>query len=98
VVDAFLLLGEYLEPLDVLDAVRPVHRAWLATVADAGRLVLAGRRLSQDGSVVIVLAESQAEAVRLSMQDPYVVNGLARYDVVGFEAARWGTGPPTLPA
>ena len=47
---AFLLLGEYLAPLDVLDAVRPVHREWLDTVAAAGRLVLAGRKLSQDGS------------------------------------------------
>jgi len=91
---AFLLRGEYLEPLEVVDAMRPVHRAWLATVADAGRLVLAGRTLSQDGSVVIVLAESLDEAVAISQQDPYVVNGLARYDVVGFEAARWGATPP----
>jgi uncharacterized protein YciI len=97
-VHAYLLLGEYLEPLEVLDRVRPVHRAWLGTVADAGRLVLAGRKLTQDGSVVIVLAESLADAVVLSQQDPYVRNGLARYDVVGFEAARWGATPPVAPS
>jgi uncharacterized protein YciI len=94
-VDAFLLLGEYLAPLDVLDAVRPAHRAWLGTVEASGRLVLAGRKRSQDGSVVVVLAESLDEAHVMSQADPYVVNGLSRYEVVPFEAGRWGVIPPT---
>jgi uncharacterized protein YciI len=94
-VNAFLLLGEYLAPLEVLDAIRPVHREWLDSVAAAGRLVLAGRKLSQDGSVVIVLAASLDEALLMSQADPYVVNGLSRYQVVAFEAARWGVAPPS---
>ena len=93
--DAFLLLGEYLAPLDALDTFRPVHREWLATVEASGRLVLAGRKRSQDGSVVVVLAESLDEALRMSQEDPYVVNGLSRYEVVSFEAGRWGVIPPT---
>ena len=93
--DAFLLLGEYLAPLDVVDTFRPVHREWLATVAASGRLVLAGRKRSQDGSVVVVLAESVDEALLLSQAAPYVVNGLSRYEVVPFEPGRWGVTPPT---
>ena len=93
--DAFLLLGEYLAPLDVVDTVRPAHRQWLGTVEASGRLVVAGRKRSQDGSVVVVLAESLDEALRMSQEDPYVVNGLSRYEVVSFEAGRWGVIPPT---
>jgi uncharacterized protein YciI len=94
-VDAFLLLGEYLAPLEVLETVRPDHRNWLATVAADGRLVVAGRKASQDGSVVIVLADSLEEALRMSRDDPYVTSGLSRYDVIAFEAGRWGVSPPT---
>ncbi len=93
--DAFLLQGEYLAPLEALDAVRPRHRAWLDSLIDTGQLVLAGRRHSRTGSVVIVLAESQADAEELSGRDPYVTNGLARYAVIGFEAARWGVPRPS---
>jgi hypothetical protein len=93
--EAFLLQGEYLAPLDKLDAVRPRHRAWLDSLIDTGQLVLAGRRHSRTGSVVVVLAESEADAIELSVQDPYVLSGLARYSVVGFEAARWGVPRPT---
>ena len=92
--DAYVFLGEYLAPLETVDAARPLHRAWLATLQDAGQLVLAGRRLSETGAVIVVLAESEADARLMAAADPYVEGGLARYDVIAFEAARWGTAPP----
>lgn len=93
-VDAFLLLGEYLAPLDVIEQVRPAHRTWLGTLQESGHLVLAGRRLSKTGSVVIVLAESEGSARMMSAGDPYVLRGVSRYDVIPFEAGRWGVTPP----
>ena len=92
--DAFLLLGHYLAPLDVVDQFRPSHRAWLQSLQEAGRLIIAGRQLSKTGSVVIVLAESDTAAQLMARGDPYVVRGVARYEVIPFEAGRWGVTPP----
>jgi uncharacterized protein YciI len=92
--DAFVFVGVYLAPLEQVDAMRPLHRAWLATLQDAGQLVLAGRRLSGTGAVIVVLAESHETARLMAAADPYVAGGLARYEVIGFEAARWGSEPP----
>ena len=92
--DAYLLLCQYLSPLEVVDEVRPLHREWLAGLDDAGLLVLAGRNLAKTGSVIVLVSESEDAAQSLSLQDPYVQRGVARYSVVPFEAARWGVPAP----
>lgn len=92
--DAYLLLCEYLSPLEAVDEVRPLHREWLAGLHDAGLLVLAGRNRAKTGSVLVLVSESDEAARSLSLQDPYVQQGVARYTVVPFEAARWGVPAP----
>lgn len=93
--DAYLLRSEYLAPLEQVDSIRPSHREWLASLHDDGLLVLAGRLLSKAGSVIVIVADSLETATSRAAQDPYVIAGLARYEVVPFEAARWGAAPPT---
>lgn len=91
---AYLLMCEYLSPLEVVDQVRPQHREWLGGLQDAGLLVLAGRNLAKTGSVIVLVSESEDAARALSLEDPYVQRGVARYTVVPFEAARWGVPQP----
>lgn len=92
--DAYVLLGEYLGPLEAVDEVRPLHREWLSGLSEAGLLVLAGRNLTKTGSVIVIVSESEDAARSLSRQDPYVRQGVARYTVIPFEAARWGVPAP----
>lgn len=94
--DAYLLRSEYLAPLEAVDAARPAHREWLTSLHADGLLVIAGRLIAKSGSLIVIVAESSEAAAALASQDPYVAAGLARYDVVPFEAARWGVAPPAV--
>ncbi|WP_284227790.1 YciI family protein [Mycobacterium antarcticum] len=74
----------YLQPADVIDHARPAHLAWLADEVDAGRLILTGRLESGAGGVLITADMSTPDAEDVIARDPYSVQGLVRYDRVGF--------------
>jgi uncharacterized protein YciI len=82
-----VLTLDYLQPLDVIERVRPAHLAWLEDQVAAGHVVLAGRREPPTGAVIITgdIAAEQAEALIAS--DPYQQAGLVRYERVGFNGA-----------
>ena len=74
----------YLQPLDVIDRMRPAHLQWLTDEVAAGRILLAGRVESQDGAVLIAAEMSAAEADAVAASDPYTQAGVVRYDRVSF--------------
>jgi uncharacterized protein len=55
---------------------RPAHLAKLETLAAQHRVVLAGPLTDGAGSLIVVSAESLAEAEALANDDPYTVNGV----------------------
>jgi len=55
---------------------RPAHLAHLGRIERVGRLVLAGPLTDGAGSLIVVDAESQAEAWETVASDPYVQNGI----------------------
>jgi len=57
-------------------AVRPAHLAHLRPLSEAGRVKLAGPFLDKTGSLIVVEAESAAEAWALVARDPYVTEGI----------------------
>jgi uncharacterized protein YciI len=82
-----VLTMTYLEPLDVMDETRPAHLAWLKQEVVAGRIVLAGRRESQTGAVLITADISAEEAEDIVDRDPYQQAGLVRYERLSFNGA-----------
>jgi uncharacterized protein YciI len=82
-----VLTLSYLQPLDVLERVRPAHLAWLQDEVAAGRIVLAGRQESQKGGVLITGDISVEQAEDLIAADPYQQAGLVRYERIGFNGA-----------
>jgi uncharacterized protein YciI len=82
----------YLQPADVIDQARPAHLAWLEEEVDAGRLILTGRLESANGGVLITSDISTADAEDVIARDPYQMQGLVRYDRVGFTAGRRAPG------
>jgi hypothetical protein len=66
--------------------VRPAHLEHLAPLARAGRIRLAGPFLDRTGSLIVVEADSLAEAWALVARDPYVTEGVFdRVEVKPFE-------------
>lgn len=68
-------------------AVRPAHLEHLRPLAEAGRVRLAGPFLDKTGSLIVLEADSLAEAWSIVARDPYVVEGVfGRVDVKPFTA------------
>lgn len=62
---------------DELDAVRPQHRALLSSLHDAGVIVASGPCVGrQPGALLILRADSAAEALAAVDQDPFHVHHL----------------------
>lgn len=82
----FLVLYDYVKPIEEIDAVRPRHLEFLAQGFAEGRYVLAGRKVPPDGGVVIARGTDEAAVAELTERDPYVVSGVAEYELVRFHA------------
>ncbi len=74
----------YLQPLDVIDAARPAHVAWLNDQVAAGRILLAGRQESLAGGVLVTADINTEEAQAIIDGDPYQQAGIVRYDRLSF--------------
>lgn len=55
---------------------RPAHLARLEALEAAGRVVLAGPLTDKTGSLIVIEADSLAEAERFASEDPYTVHGV----------------------
>ena len=65
------------------DATRPEHRAYLAELTDAGRLVVSGPYVGDPAEALIVFdAADEDEARRLTEADPFVQEGLVAEVIV----------------
>ena len=74
----------YLQPLDVIDAARPAHVAWLKEEVAAGRILLAGRQESLAGGVLVTSDITAEDAQAIIDGDPYQQAGIVRYDRLSF--------------
>ena len=81
-----LILLDYVAPLDEIDALMEAHVEWLKKGFDEGVFVVAGRKDPRTGGVILVRGKKDAVAA-LAESDPFVENGAARFDVVGFNAS-----------
>jgi uncharacterized protein YciI len=50
---------------------RPVHREYLRSLLDAGKLMMSGPWADDTGALIIYQTESMAEAERVLDEDPY---------------------------
>lgn len=55
---------------------RPAHLAHLASLAAAGRVPLAGPFTDGSGSLIVLEADSLADAWAIVARDPYVTTGI----------------------
>ncbi len=55
---------------------RPAHLAKLEPLNAQGRVILAGPLTDKTGSLIVIEADSLAEAEQLAKEDPYTVHGV----------------------
>jgi uncharacterized protein YciI len=83
----FVVLLHYTAPLEAVDAIRPVHIEHVERYAREGVFHAWARRDPPAGGVLVAAAPDRASLEAIIAQDPYVRAGVARAEIVGFNAA-----------
>ena len=82
----FVVVLEYLAPLDVIDQHLAAHCAHLAEQYAAGKLVVSGPQRPRAGGVIVVRGGDRAEVEAMMQRDPFVREEVASYRVIEFVA------------
>jgi uncharacterized protein YciI len=83
----FVVLIHYTAPVAAVDEVRPAHVEHLEHYAREGVFHAWGRRDPPTGGVIVAAAPDRAALEAIVAQDPYVLAGVARAEIVAFNAA-----------
>ncbi len=67
---------EYLQDKAKVSELRPVHRQYLTSLKEKGRLVACGPFTDDSGALIIYEADSKEEAEKLLQADPFNQNGV----------------------
>ena len=86
----YLILMNYVKPLEVIDELLPAHRKFLEANYQAGLFLLSGPREQRNGGVIMAQAGSRADLAAVIEQDPFVQQGAATYEIIEFKATRAG--------
>lgn len=83
----FILHLTYVKPLAEIDRLIPPHREYLAKFYASGNFLFSGRREPRTGGVIIAKAGSRAEVEAIIREDPFLIEGVAEYEIVEFVPA-----------
>ena len=67
---------EYAQDKAKIAEIRPVHRQYLASLRDSGRLVISGPFTDDSGACIVYEAPTVEEATQLLQGDPFYQNGI----------------------
>ena len=84
----FLLLSKYLKPLDEVERLMPEHRAFLDRFYREGKVVFSGPREPRTGGVILLDVDSEVEAMKIVVEDPFFTEKVAHYELIRFEVTR----------
>jgi uncharacterized protein YciI len=88
----FVLLLNYIRPIEEVDALMREHVAWLNEHYDAGRFVVSGRRVPRTGGVIVARGDDGDEIERIVASDPFVSRGVAACEIIQFRASQTADG------
>jgi uncharacterized protein YciI len=74
----------YIKPIEVIDSLLDAHVAWIKANHAAGHIVAWGRKVPREGGMIWMVGPDKAFAEALAAQDPFIVEGAARVEVIEF--------------
>jgi uncharacterized protein YciI len=84
----FLLLSKYIKPIDEVERLLPAHREFLDRFYREGKLVCSGPRDPRTGGVILADVDSEVEAMKIVVEDPFFTEKVAHYELVRFTITR----------
>jgi hypothetical protein len=88
----FIISLEYIKPLADIEAALPEHIAYLERYYRAGTFLMSGRKQPRTGGVILMRAESRADAERILAEDPFHQAGVADYQLTEFQVSKVAPG------
>lgn len=85
----FVVLLNYIKPLEEVDKHRPEHLQFLDRYYAAGKFICSGRRNPVTGGVLLVNVDSLAEAQKIVQEDPYSRHQMAEYEFIEFTPSKY---------
>ena len=80
----FIVLLEYIRPLEEIDALIPLHRAYLQRHYADGHFLMSGRREPRTGGVILASVPSRPQLEQILQEDPFHQAGVVRHEVLEF--------------
>jgi uncharacterized protein YciI len=88
----FAVYSVYLKPIEEVDIYLEAHRTFLKTLYAKGITICSGPQIPRTGGFILMKAASKDEALSIMHNDPYVINGMARYSVIEFDVRSYAEG------
>jgi uncharacterized protein YciI len=83
-----LILIRYVKPIEEVEALTPQHRAFMDELVREGKLIVSGPREPRTGGVLLTTFETEVEAMKRLVDDPFFEHGVAEYEAIRFRASR----------
>jgi uncharacterized protein YciI len=80
----FVVVLNYVKPLDVIDAHLAAHREFLGKHYESGVFIVSGRRVPRTGGVILARGVSRDALMEILRQDPFYEQGIVRHEVIEF--------------
>ncbi|MEI7897153.1 MAG: YciI family protein [bacterium] len=88
----FAFHSVYLKPLTEVDIYLDAHRAFLKDLYSKGIIICSGPQVPRTGGFILLNAADKQAALDLMNNDPYVIHGVAEYELIEFECRSFAEG------
>lgn len=83
----FVVLLRYERSLEEIDRRMGAHVAFLEECYRSGVFLASGRQVPRQGGVILAVAPSRQDLESVMQHDPFVQEGLARFEIVEFRTS-----------
>lgn len=88
----FIILLNYIKPIEAVEAVIPAHLDYLERYYQQEKFVLSGRKNPRTGGVIFCQASDKDEVWAIIAEDPFYLEQVAAYDVLEFLPTKAAVG------
>jgi uncharacterized protein YciI len=88
----YVLIVEYVVPLERIDELRPAHIEYLQRHYADGTFLVSGRQDPPAGGVILAADVDRDRLEKITATDPYVTESAARYRILRFNPGQVAEG------
>lgn len=87
----FVVLVEYIKPLEVIEKLLEEHIAFLDKYYEQSKFICSGRQNPRVGGVILVKAKSKQEVEDIISEDPFYIHQAADYRIIEFAPTKYAS-------